>query len=56
MRLTDEAQGAVEFGRFRLLPHRGELHADFLTLSGSWRAIPECRVLTLAKRAHRLAG
>ena len=28
MRLTDEAQGAVEFGRFRLLPHRRELHAD----------------------------
>ena len=27
MGLTDEAQGAVEFGRYRLLPHRRELHA-----------------------------
>jgi DNA-binding winged helix-turn-helix (wHTH) protein len=28
MKLTDESLEAVEFGRFRLLPHRRELRAD----------------------------
>jgi TolB-like protein/DNA-binding winged helix-turn-helix (wHTH) protein/Flp pilus assembly protein TadD len=38
MRLTDEAQGAVEFGRFRLLPHRRELHADGAVIQLGGRA------------------
>jgi hypothetical protein len=38
MRLTDEAQGAVEFGRFRLLPHRRELRADGVAIELGSRA------------------
>ena len=36
MRLTNEALGAVEFGRFRLLPHRRELRADGVAVELGW--------------------
>jgi TolB-like protein/DNA-binding winged helix-turn-helix (wHTH) protein/Tfp pilus assembly protein PilF len=51
MRLTDEAQGAVEFGRFRLLPHRGELRADGVAVELGGRAFDILMVLTEARGA-----
>ena len=51
MRLTDEAQGAVEFGRFRLLPHRRELHADGAVVELGGRAFEILMVLTEARGA-----
>jgi DNA-binding winged helix-turn-helix (wHTH) protein len=49
MRLTDEAPGAVEFGRFRLLPHRRELHADGVALELGSRAFDILMVLIQAR-------
>ena len=49
MRLTDEAQGAVEFGRFQLLPHRRELRADGLALDLGSRAFDVLMVLIEAR-------
>ena len=51
MRLTDEAQGAVEFGRFRLLPHRRELHADGAVVELGGRALDVLMVLAEARGA-----
>ena len=51
MRLTDEAQGAVEFGRFRLLPHRRELRADGVAVELGNRAFDILMVLTEARGA-----
>jgi TolB-like protein/DNA-binding winged helix-turn-helix (wHTH) protein len=51
MRLTDEAQGAVEFGRFRLLPHRRELRADGVAVELGGRAFDVLMVLTEARGA-----
>jgi TolB-like protein/DNA-binding winged helix-turn-helix (wHTH) protein/Flp pilus assembly protein TadD len=49
MKLTDEALGAVEFGRFRLLPHRRELRADGVALELGGRAFDVLMVLTEAR-------
>ena len=38
MRLADEALGAVEFGRFRLLPHRREFRGDGVAIELGSRA------------------
>ena len=51
MRLTDEAQGAVEFGRFRLLPHRRELRADGVAVELGSRAFDVLMVLIEARGA-----
>ena len=51
MRLTDEAQGAVEFGRFRLLPHRRELRTDGVAVELGGRAFDVLMVLTEARGA-----
>ena len=51
MRLTDEAQGAVEFGRFRLLPHRRELHADGAVIQLGGRAFDVLMLLIDARGA-----
>ena len=51
MRLTDEAQGAVEFGRFRLLLHRRELRADGVAVELGSRAFDVLMVLTEARGA-----
>jgi DNA-binding winged helix-turn-helix (wHTH) protein len=51
MRLTDEAQGAVEFGRFRLLPHCRELRADGVAVELGSRAFDVLMVLTEARGA-----
>jgi TolB-like protein/DNA-binding winged helix-turn-helix (wHTH) protein/Flp pilus assembly protein TadD len=51
MRLTDEALGAVEFGRFRLLPHRRELRADGVAVELGSRAFDILMVLTEARGA-----
>jgi TolB-like protein/DNA-binding winged helix-turn-helix (wHTH) protein/Flp pilus assembly protein TadD len=51
MRLTDEAQGAVEFGRFRLVPHRRELRADGVAVELGSRAFDVLTVLTEARGA-----
>jgi len=51
MRLTDEAQEAVEFGRFRLLPHRRELRADGIAVELGSRAFDVLTVLTEARGA-----
>jgi TolB-like protein/DNA-binding winged helix-turn-helix (wHTH) protein/Tfp pilus assembly protein PilF len=51
MRLTDEAQGAVEFGRFRLLPHRRELRADGVAVELGSRAFDVLMMLTEARGA-----
>src|SRR3954454_2199884 len=51
MKLTDEAQGAVEFGRFRLLPHRRELRADGVAVELGSRAFDVLMVLTEAHGA-----
>jgi TolB-like protein/DNA-binding winged helix-turn-helix (wHTH) protein/Flp pilus assembly protein TadD len=51
MKLTDEALGAVEFGRFRLLPHRRELRADGVVVELGSRAFDVLMVLTEARGA-----
>jgi TolB-like protein/DNA-binding winged helix-turn-helix (wHTH) protein/Flp pilus assembly protein TadD len=51
MRLTDEAPGAVEFGRFRLLPHRRELHAGGVAVELGSRAFDVLMVLIEARGA-----
>src|SRR6516162_7175415 len=51
MRLTDEAQGAVEFGRYRLLPHRRELRADGEPVELGGRAFDVLMVLIEARGA-----
>ena len=51
MRLTDDAQEAVEFGRFRLLPHRRELRADGAAVELGSRAFDILMVLTEARGA-----
>jgi TolB-like protein/DNA-binding winged helix-turn-helix (wHTH) protein len=51
MRLTDEARGAVEFGRFRLLPRRRELRADGAVVQLGGRAFDVLMVLTEARGA-----
>jgi TolB-like protein/DNA-binding winged helix-turn-helix (wHTH) protein len=51
MGLTDEALGAVEFGRFRLLPHRRELRADGAAVELGSRALDVLMVLTEARGA-----
>jgi DNA-binding winged helix-turn-helix (wHTH) protein len=49
MKLIDEALGAVEFGRFRLLPHRRELRADGVAVELGGRAFDVLMVLTEAR-------
>jgi len=49
MKLTDEAQGAVEFGRFRLLPHRRELRAEGVAIELGSRAFDVLMVLIEAR-------
>src|ERR1700720_1643538 len=49
MKLTDEGLGAVELGRFRLLPHRRELHADGIAVELGSRAFDVLIVLTEAR-------
>jgi TolB-like protein/DNA-binding winged helix-turn-helix (wHTH) protein/Flp pilus assembly protein TadD len=49
MRLTDEALGAVEFGRFRFLPHRRELRADGVAIELGSRAFDILMVLIEAR-------
>src|SRR5246127_3397372 len=51
MKLADEAMGAVEFGRFRLLPHRRELRADGVAVELGGRAFDMLMVLTEARGA-----
>src|SRR5271156_842552 len=51
MGLTDEDLGAVEFGRFRLLPHRRELRADGAAVELGSRALPVLKVLAEARGA-----
>jgi TolB-like protein/DNA-binding winged helix-turn-helix (wHTH) protein len=51
MGLIDEAQGAVEFGRYRLLPHRRELHADGAVVQLGGRAFDVLMVLIEARGA-----
>jgi len=49
--LTDKAPAAVEFGRFRLLPHRRELRADGVAVELGGRAFDVLMVLTEARGA-----
>ena len=51
MRLTDEGQGAIEFGRFRLLPHRRELRVNRVAVELGSRAFDILMVLTEARGA-----
>jgi DNA-binding response OmpR family regulator len=51
MRLTDQALGAVEFGRFRLLPRRRELCADGVAVELGSRAFDILMVLIEARGA-----
>ena len=51
MRLTGEALGDVEFGRFRLLPHRRELRADGVAVELGSRAFDILMVLIEARGA-----
>ena len=51
MRLTDEALGAVEFGRFRLLPHRRELRAGGVAIELGSRAFDILMILVEARGA-----
>jgi TolB-like protein/DNA-binding winged helix-turn-helix (wHTH) protein/Tfp pilus assembly protein PilF len=51
MKVIDEALGGVEFGRFRLLPHRRELRADGLAVELGSRAFDILMVLTEARGA-----
>src|ERR1700756_708634 len=49
MKVIDEALGDVEFGRFRLLPHRRELRADGVAVELGSRAFDILIVLTEAR-------
>src|ERR1700739_1699755 len=49
MKLADEGMGAVEFGRFQLLPHRRELRADGVTVELGSRAFDVLMVLAEAR-------
>src|ERR1700741_4370694 len=49
MKLADKAMGAVEFGRFQLLPHRRELRADGVTVELGSRAFDVLMVLAEAR-------
>lgn len=49
--LTDDASGHVEFGRFRLLPHRRELRADDAVVELGSRAFDVLLVLIEARGA-----
>ena len=51
MKAIDEALGGVEFGRFRLLPHRRELRADGVAVERGSRAFDILMVLTEARGA-----
>ena len=51
MKVTDEALGGIEFGRFRLLPHRRELRADGVAVELGSRAFDVLMVLTEARGA-----
>ena len=51
MKAIDEALGGVEFGRFRLLPHRRELRADGVAVELGSRAFDILMVLTEARGA-----
>src|ERR1700748_803808 len=51
MRLTSEALGAVEFGRFRVLPPPRELRADGVVVELGSRAFDILLVLTEARGA-----
>src|ERR1700741_2205534 len=51
MKVIDEALGDVEFGRFRLLPHRRELRADGVSVELGSRAFDILMVLTEARGA-----
>jgi TolB-like protein/DNA-binding winged helix-turn-helix (wHTH) protein/Flp pilus assembly protein TadD len=51
MKLADEAMGAVEFGRFQLLPRRRELRADGVAVELGSRAFDVLMVLTEARGA-----
>ena len=51
MKLTEEALGAVEFGRFRLLPHRRELRADGVAVELGSRAFDVLMILAEARGA-----
>src|SRR5690349_10028972 len=51
MKVTDEALGGIEFGRFRLLPHRRELRADGVVVELGSRAFDILMVLTEARGA-----
>jgi len=51
MKMVDEVLGAVEFGRFRLLPHRRELRADGVAVELGSRAFDILMVLIEARGA-----
>src|ERR1700752_4923758 len=51
MKVIDEALGGVEFGRFRLLPHRREPRADGVAVELGGRAFDVLMVLTEARGA-----
>src|SRR6201993_3671770 len=51
MKVIDVALGGVEFGRFRLLPHRRELRADGVAVEIGSRAFDILMVLTEARGA-----
>jgi TolB-like protein/DNA-binding winged helix-turn-helix (wHTH) protein/Flp pilus assembly protein TadD len=51
MKVTDEALGGIEFGRFRLLPRRRELRADGVAVELGSRAFDVLMVLTEARGA-----
>jgi TolB-like protein/DNA-binding winged helix-turn-helix (wHTH) protein/Flp pilus assembly protein TadD len=51
MKVTDEALGGIEFGRFQLLPHRRELRADGVAVELGSRAFDVLMVLTEARGA-----
>src|ERR1700739_1010030 len=48
MKVIDEALGGLEFGRFRLLPHRRELRADGVAVELGSRAFDILLILTEA--------
>ena len=51
MKVTDEALGGIEFGRFQLLPHRRELRADGVAVELGSRAFDVLMVLAEARGA-----
>jgi DNA-binding winged helix-turn-helix (wHTH) protein len=51
MKVTNEALGGIEFGRFRLLPHRRQLRADGVAVELGSRAFDVLMVLTEARGA-----